>query len=310
MGEATGIVYRVRDLLNDSVVYVGQTGGTLNERRTKHWSSIRSGRKAPMIEFLRSRADRRETLVFEEVEVAPLGVLHEREAYWTTMYRDSGEPLLNVNTGGRVATTRPAVYDLSDGYTPSDRAINRGEDAYNAKLTWDIVRKMREIRAMVWVSQDELAATYGVSQGTIQSILANKSWYDAGYDPRTLAPKLAKVHANNRQVSEETVREIRELRKREWVPEPELARRYGLTRSNVHNILSGHRWPDPDWDPSMMVRAGGDGQGSTLTADDVREIKLLLRDKVPQAQIGARFGVTQGQVSRIARGLQWKDVVV
>ena len=46
----------------------------------------------------------------------------------------------------------------------------------------------------------------------------------------------------------------------------------------------------------------------TLTVDQVREVKQLLADGVPQREIGRRFGVTHGTIGAINTGRTWTDV--
>ena len=47
---------------------------------------------------------------------------------------------------------------------------------------------------------------------------------------------------------------------------------------------------------------------SKLTNDQVRAIRALLADGVPQKDIGAEFGVTEKAISAIKTGRNWKDV--
>ena len=47
-----------------------------------------------------------------------------------------------------------------------------------------------------------------------------------------------------------------------------------------------------------------------LSADEVREIRQLLRQKVSQYVIADRYGVHQGTISNIARGLTYRDVAI
>lgn len=52
--------------------------------------------------------------------------------------------------------------------------VPRGEDCPQAKLTWDSVAEIR--RAYPAVTQDQLAAQYGVSQVTISRIVRERMW--------------------------------------------------------------------------------------------------------------------------------------
>jgi IS30 family transposase len=47
-----------------------------------------------------------------------------------------------------------------------------------------------------------------------------------------------------------------------------------------------------------------------LTAEDVLEIKRLLRDNVSQSEIARRYGVTKGNIGHIARGKTWSHITL
>ena len=56
------------------------------------------------------------------------------------------------------------------------------------------------------------------------------------------------------------------------------------------------------------ARGEKNGGGGKLRDKDVREIKALLREGLPQAKVAARFGVTQGMINHIHTGRQWGHV--
>ncbi len=55
----------------------------------------------------------------------------------------------------------------------------QGEQVHGAKLTKELVIKIRKLRADGW-TQTRLAADFGVSQAAIWSILAGKTWRSVG----------------------------------------------------------------------------------------------------------------------------------
>lgn len=57
-------------------------------------------------------------------------------------------------------------------------AKTRGELSGTAKLTWEIVREIRAKHETDEYSQSHLAREYGVSQGTIWSVVNKKSWVE------------------------------------------------------------------------------------------------------------------------------------
>lgn len=310
MTDNDGVIYKVYDATKPGRVrYIGQTVRGVRARERGHWAEAKRLPEStiPMHRFLRKRPDDGVTVVFEVLETTPVEFLDDREIHWISFYRDIGQADLNVTDGGGGFRGRVYSEEEREAKRLSMMGRFRGDKAPSAKLTWEDVREIRKHRQLAWTSEEELAEIFGVNQMSINSILRNLYWVDEGFDPETIIPRPAYTHANNRQIPEETVREIRELRMREWVSEKEIARRYGLTRSNVNNILRAHRWPDPTYDPSKLIRAGGDGMGSKITPEQAEEIKGLRGSGLLQREIGDLYGISQTQVSRIFRGVRWKS---
>lgn len=55
-------------------------------------------------------------------------------------------------------------------------------------------------------------------------------------------------------------------------------------------------------------RKGTAHHSAVLTDDDVRQIKLLLRNGIPQSDIAARFGVGSRAISKINLGQRWSHI--
>lgn len=65
----------------------------------------------------------------------------------------------------------------------------RGEKSAVAKLTWDIVNKIRQEYLVGDVSYRVLARKYNVCDGTIQAVIENRTWYDPNYIPSSARKK-------------------------------------------------------------------------------------------------------------------------
>lgn len=61
-----------------------------------------------------------------------------------------------------------------------------GEERPNAKLTWEQVAEMRHLYEAEHISQAKLVHKFGVSQGTVKSIVNYKTW-KLEHDPRRKA---------------------------------------------------------------------------------------------------------------------------
>jgi hypothetical protein len=79
------------------------------------------------------------------------------------------------NVQQAVVRGRMAAGDRNGSHTRPDR-IARGEQARNAKLTEDAVRAIRRDYVRRKVTQNQLAARYGISQRTVSRVIRGKIW--------------------------------------------------------------------------------------------------------------------------------------
>lgn len=121
----------------------------------------------------------------------------------------------------------------------------------------------------------------------------------------------------NSQVTEDQVQEIRRLLAQTDLTHPEVATRFGVSESIVSCINTGKSWarlPNP-WGPARhkgfhgpsVIRPGD--RRTTLTADDVQEIRRLLAGSTrANARIARQFGVTDVTIGNIKRGKTWSHL--
>lgn len=305
-----GEIYMVTDIQEPHRVrYAGLTTRGLRERSSGHWTESRNG-TLPINRFLKKRAGRKSDVAFTVIDTADnLEELNQKEVEWIAFFRSIGYADLNITDGGGGTKGRKMSQEEKERKRQAMIGVFRGDKHRGVvKLSWALVREIRERASASWEPHAQLATEYGVSQDVISGVIANTRWRDKSYDPATAKSRPPESHANNRQIEESVVKEIRELRMREWVPEMEIARRYNLTRSNVNNILRNHRWPDPNYDPARLVLAGGNGNGSKLTEADVVVIRSRVAAGETQSRVGQDYGIKQTQVSRIVRGVRWGHV--
>lgn len=62
---------------------------------------------------------------------------------------------------------------------PAPNGPGVGEDVYQAKLTWPIVREIRDRWAAGGVTQAAMALEYGVSAATVSHIICNRKWKES-----------------------------------------------------------------------------------------------------------------------------------
>jgi hypothetical protein len=124
-----------------------------------------------------------------------------------------------------------------------------GEQSGRAKLTWELVRKIRE-RYAAGERQHALAAEFGMSRGAIGSITRNETWVDARYQipaVRVLKPapdKPGRKHDGNAKLTLVIAEEIRQ-RYKAGARQVDLAAWYGVTQPCISQIVLDKTWVSP-----------------------------------------------------------------
>jgi len=113
------------------------------------------------------------------------------------------------------------------------------------------------------------------------------------------------------KLTEDQVNEIRRLWATGEYCEPDLAERFNVHWSTIHDIISRRTWthlpeyPQPDSTP----RRGERINTAKLTADQVKEIRRLYASfGYTQLDLSLRFGVSRSQIGHIIRRDYWKHV--
>jgi DNA-directed RNA polymerase specialized sigma24 family protein len=116
------------------------------------------------------------------------------------------------------------------------------------------------------------------------------------------------------KLSELEVRQIRGLLVH-GLPQREIATEFRVSEGTVSDIGHWRTWAHlPNDYPGWVYREGcDDTQGehngnARLSEDEVREIRQLSEQGVPQRAIADEFGVSQSIVSKIKRGTAWAHV--
>lgn len=125
--------------------------------------------------------------------------------------------------------------------------VLRGEQVGGAKLTFAQIQEIRSAYAAGGITQDALAAQFGVSRRAIGKIIAGQTWRHAVADsePASLsAPerrgKQGAAHLQAK-LTDDDVRSIRQQRQ-DGASCTELAARYGVTKTTISHIARGLTW--------------------------------------------------------------------
>lgn len=131
-----------------------------------------------------------------------------------------------------------------------------GVDLYNAKLDEDKVREIRRRYADGDASSQQLGAIFQVDPSIILDCVYRRTWrhvdpFDSVKLPNQPYTPHAKGESNPAaKITEDDVRNIRALRLQRWTLK-QIAAQYGLSISNIHDIIRRKIWAhvDPDRPP-------------------------------------------------------------
>jgi DNA-binding transcriptional regulator YiaG len=89
-----------------------------------------------------------------------------------------------------------------------------------------------------------------------------------------------------------TAREIRRIHSEEGVSAPELAKRYGVARSTMYQLLQGETWREP------TARRRPAQRHKSLSNEEIAEIKRLRSLGLSHERIGFIVGVSATAVGK------------
>lgn len=118
-----GIVYGFRVRATGEYRYVGHTTKTVKRRASEHRKVARDGRKTPFYDWLRKTPDDAYEVVVLERVVTTRADLGQAEVGWISLYRATGDRLLNLTEGGLGPTG--VVWTEEQRKAAGDRARGR-----------------------------------------------------------------------------------------------------------------------------------------------------------------------------------------
>lgn len=165
---------------------------------------------------------------------------------------------------------------------------------WNQKLTLEDVAEIRRWFAAGGVSRAAIARYYGVVNGDVQLIIANKIFYDENYTP----PPKGRSRKNAEPIGKSAAKEIRRLHRDEGVKRKQLAKKFNLSRGAVDSIVNNLLYPDPDYSPPVREKK--------LTDDQVAEIRGKVAAGVPRKRLADEYGVSLPLINQIVAGKIYK----
>lgn len=297
------IIYKATNLIN-SKIYIGLTTKSLEQRKYKH---IRDAfNNDSIFAFHKAlRKYKQNNFIWEVIDTAKTqDELNEKEIHWIEFYNSFGVNGYNLTRGGEGRSG----YSLSVETRKKISEAHQGSKHHNAKLTEKEVLKIKEL-LKVGETQTNIAKKFNVNRETISLIKSGKLWSHTGEDISSI--ECSKT--SNAKLTEDDVREIKNLLKGKTMTHQEIANRYNVNKSTINNIKRNKAWTQVGEDVSIVEysKKGTSNSQAKLTDSDVREIKTLLKEGIAkQKEIAEMYGVGVTTVSQIKLGNRWTHIVV
>lgn len=132
-------------------------------------------------------------------------------------------------------------------------SFQTGEKNGHSQLTWEQVKEIRQMYAEnPQMDYPDIARVFGVSKGMIGDIIRNKRWIDSTYVPPTTSHYFRKYNISEKRkgiytkiipptLSKEIVAQIREEYSKNNISQIQLAKKYGISRTLVSDIVNYKR---------------------------------------------------------------------
>lgn len=227
-----GIIYIAKS--PSGKVYVGQTTDTIENRKRKHYYDSKKYsykfamaiRKYGIDGFIWK-------IIHANVAKDNLNSLEKKEIERFDSFKNG----YNCTLGGDF---NPMDYEqnrikVSEKRRGSKSAINQaGENNHQAKLTWKVVRKIRNEYLNTNKTQFDLAKEYKISRRTVGLIVKNVCWVDQAYQIPTVNKK--------DKLSIEIANEIRNKHDTGRYSYSKLAEEYGVCFQLIGAIINNKIW--------------------------------------------------------------------
>ena len=250
-----GIIYHViHPKEPERVRYVGKTKAGIKTRENGHWSDTNRRRSNSRLQnwLVKYRADRGSIEFRPVIECDTPEELNAAEIREIARLRSIGQADLNITSGGDGGLGLPWS---EESRSKLSKTLG-GEGAWKAKGTWELIGQIRQ-EYLAGATRRELVERYPqFATSTMQKILRNGTWRDENYLPPDRAEQVRRRDfVANAILSPDQIRELRDRATRERKQFKEWAEEYGTRLNTARLILQNRSFPDPDFDPGLVLRA-------------------------------------------------------
>lgn len=300
------IIYKVTNLVNGKV-YIGKTSRKFEQRKSQHIrKAFNSNSNLAFHRALRKYGE--DNFTWEVIDSAETEEeILEKEiiwiAYYNTYTHNKNSNGYNMTLGGDGASgfkqNEESVQKRLDTMKRND-SIQRGTKNHNSKLTEDDVLQIKKL-IKTGITISKIAIKFNVEPETVSGIKRGKSWVHIGED-------VSNVECDGRaKLTENEVREIKSLIKEGKIFYKEISEMFGVDATTISDIKKGKTWVDVGEDLSNIECSKI--KNSKLTEDDVKEIKLLLKEgNLKQKEIASKFNVKEAAISEIKQNKSWAHI--
>jgi transcriptional regulator with XRE-family HTH domain len=102
--------------------------------------------------------------------------------------------------------------------------------------------------------------------------------------------------------------QIREMYQSGDYTQVDLSDRFGVSRAQIHRILTGKRWARADGPILEESMNGLNLPGAKLTERDIVDIRIEYKNGSTLTDLGERFGISFQHVSRIVNGKRFRKL--
>jgi len=127
----------------------------------------------------------------------------------------------------------------------NNKSMPRGEKHHNSKLTWELVNSIRERFVNGDQRYNKLAKEYGVALTTVKRLLQCETWNDNSNLANKCKDLILKLEENGHKTAKLTWDLIREIRSNFAAgnyTKTQLAKEYGVDRTNISQIIHNKTW--------------------------------------------------------------------
>jgi group I intron endonuclease len=199
---------------------------------------------------------------------------------------------------------------LNEEHKRKIRDSLRGDKCYKAKLTWDIVKKIRDEYENDIKTVSQMSEELSMDKSNIYDIIKGDTWKDDTY---TVSEKvLKKLKQGSHIIDEEIAKQIREEYKTSPLQLKELSEKYGLSKSNFGKVVRNQVWEDPEYAAWMKTHIVPNKKPTRINYDIAQQIREdfqkeygLFNKELGYSKIGERYNLSSITVRKIVKNKMW-----